>query len=117
MRTYRVTRRHTGEKDYEEGDERTANPADVAHLVESGIPRADQGQGRAVAAQQGRARPEEQGRLMRAPVLVTAPSATPVSLVEANAGLILRLPTPTQQPEARHRSQEQAASGGQRHRS
>lgn len=34
---YQVLRRHLGDKDYYPGDEREAEPRDVAHLVERGI--------------------------------------------------------------------------------
>jgi hypothetical protein len=34
---YRVLRRHVGDKDYHEGDERTAEAAEVKHLVDQGV--------------------------------------------------------------------------------
>lgn len=34
---YRVKRRHLGERQYEPGDEREAQAADVRHLIEAGI--------------------------------------------------------------------------------
>ena len=35
--TYIVLRQHYGDKPYAAGDEREANPRDVAHLVSSGV--------------------------------------------------------------------------------
>ena len=34
---YEVKRRHLGDKDYFDGDEREAEPAEVKHLVASGV--------------------------------------------------------------------------------
>ena len=34
---YKVARPHIGDKDYAVGDTRTANPAEVAHLVANGV--------------------------------------------------------------------------------
>lgn len=34
---FKVLREHHGDKDYKAGDERNADPADVAHLVEKGV--------------------------------------------------------------------------------
>ncbi|SHI90920.1 hypothetical protein [Wenxinia saemankumensis] len=36
-KSFTVLRRHQGDRFYEEGDTREANPTDVAHLVESGV--------------------------------------------------------------------------------
>ncbi|PYB71501.1 hypothetical protein [Rhizobium wuzhouense] len=37
MKTYKVLRQHLGDKMYLPGDDRKAKPADVAHLVKSGV--------------------------------------------------------------------------------
>lgn len=37
MAKFKVLRRHDGDKEYFQGDERTAKPADVKHLVDLGI--------------------------------------------------------------------------------
>jgi hypothetical protein len=37
MMLYKVLREHLGDKSYRRGDEREANPAEVAHLVASGV--------------------------------------------------------------------------------
>ena len=37
MTEYDVKREHYGDKYYQTGDKRTANPADVKHLVEKGV--------------------------------------------------------------------------------
>lgn len=37
MTEYDVKREHYGDKYYQTGDKRTANPADVKHLVDKGI--------------------------------------------------------------------------------
>lgn len=37
MQTYTVARPHMGERFYAEGDEREADPRDVAHLVAKGV--------------------------------------------------------------------------------
>ncbi|MDH2664730.1 Uncharacterised protein [Acinetobacter baumannii] len=37
MTEYDVKREHYGDKYYQTGDKRTANPADVKHLVDKGV--------------------------------------------------------------------------------
>lgn len=37
MTEYDVKREHYGDKYYQTGDKRTANPADVKHLVDNGV--------------------------------------------------------------------------------
>lgn len=37
MTEYEVKREHYGDKYYQTGDKRTANPADVKHLVDKGV--------------------------------------------------------------------------------
>ncbi len=37
MKSYKVLRQHLGDKMYMPGDVRKAEPADVAHLVKSGV--------------------------------------------------------------------------------
>ena len=37
MTEYDVMREHYGDKYYQTGDKRTANPSDVRHLVEKGV--------------------------------------------------------------------------------
>lgn len=37
MTEYNVMREHYGDKYYQTGDKRTANPADVKHLVDKGV--------------------------------------------------------------------------------
>ncbi|AKG94518.1 hypothetical protein Shpa_7 [Paracoccus phage Shpa] len=37
MTRYKVTRQHTGDREYLPGDEREANPQVVAHLVAAGV--------------------------------------------------------------------------------
>lgn len=37
MAKYKVLRRHDGEREYHEGDTRTAEPSDVKHLIDLGV--------------------------------------------------------------------------------
>ncbi|UNW10674.1 hypothetical protein MOW14_05805 [Acinetobacter indicus] len=37
MTEYDVKREHYGDKYYQTGDKRTANPADVKHLIDNGV--------------------------------------------------------------------------------
>jgi hypothetical protein len=37
MTEYSVKREHFGDKYYQTGDKRTANPADVKHLIDKGV--------------------------------------------------------------------------------
>lgn len=54
MQEYEVLRQHLGDKEYAQGDIRTANPRDVAHLVKNGVLRL-------------KAAPEVKNKAVRAP--------------------------------------------------